>query len=51
MALGATQRDVTAMVLKSALGLMLTGLLAGLPMAVWSSRLAACLHPVEALRH
>ena len=41
MALGATERDVTRMVLKSALGLVCAGLAVGAPIAVWSKRLAA----------
>ena len=41
MALGATRREVTAMVLKSALGLVCAGLAAGVPIAIWSKRLAA----------
>ena len=43
MALGATERDVTRMVLKSALGLVRAGLVAGVPVAIWSRRLAASL--------
>jgi ABC-type antimicrobial peptide transport system permease subunit len=43
MALGATERDVTAMVLKSALGLVLAGLLVGAPIAAWSQRVVASL--------
>jgi ABC-type antimicrobial peptide transport system permease subunit len=43
MALGATERDVTAMVLKSALGLLLAGLLVGAPIAAWSLRVVASL--------
>jgi predicted permease len=41
MALGATRRDVTAMVLKSALGLVCVGLLVGAPLAASGKRLAA----------
>jgi len=41
MALGATPRDVTAMVLKSALGLVCVGLLVGAPLAASGKRLAA----------
>jgi putative ABC transport system permease protein len=41
MALGATPRDVTTMVLRSALGLVLAGLVVGAPIAVWSGRVAA----------
>jgi ABC-type antimicrobial peptide transport system permease subunit len=43
MALGATERDVTMMVLKSALGLVLAGLIVGAPMAAWSRRVVASL--------
>ena len=43
MALGASHRAVTRMVLKSALGLVLAGLAAGAPLAVWSKRVAASL--------
>ena len=43
VALGATRRDVTSMVLKSALGLVCAGLLVGLPIAVWSKHYAASL--------
>lgn len=43
MALGATERDVTRMVLRGALGLVCVGLAAGLPIAIWSKRLAASL--------
>ena len=41
MALGATGRDVTRMVLTSALRLVCGGLVLGVPMAVWSQRVAA----------
>jgi predicted permease len=41
IALGATRRTVTAMVLKSAMGLVGMGLLVGSPIAIWSKRLAA----------
>lgn len=41
MALGATRRDVTRMVLKGALGLVCAGLVVGAPIAVWSKRFAA----------
>jgi predicted permease len=41
MALGATRRDVTAMVLKSAMGLVCAGLLVGAPIAGSGKRLAA----------
>jgi len=41
MALGATERDVTAMVLKSALELVCAGLLVGAPIAVSCKRFAA----------
>ncbi len=43
MALGATERDVTMMVLKSALGLVLAGLVVGAPMAAVSQRIVASL--------
>ena len=43
MALGATRRDVTRMVLKGALGLVCAGLVVGVPLAVWSQRFAASL--------
>jgi putative ABC transport system permease protein len=45
MALGATERDVTRMILKSALALVAVGLLAGAPVAAWSARVAAGLIP------
>jgi ABC-type antimicrobial peptide transport system permease subunit len=41
MALGATRGDVTAMVLKSALALVCGGLVLGVPVAIWSRRVAA----------
>ena len=41
MALGATEGDVTRMVLTSALGLVCTGLIVGAPLAVWSGHFAA----------
>jgi predicted permease len=41
MALGATRSDIIAMVVKSALVLVLAGLAAGLPVAFWSERLAS----------
>lgn len=41
MALGATEGDVSRMVLKGALGLVGAGLVVGVPIAVWSKRLAA----------
>ena len=41
MALGATRRDVTRMVLKGALGLVCAGLVVGAPIAVSSKRFAA----------
>lgn len=43
MAFGATERDVTRMVVKGALGLVSAGLAAGVPLAVWSTRVAASL--------
>jgi ABC-type antimicrobial peptide transport system permease subunit len=39
----ATGRDPTMMVLKSALGLVLAGLIVGAPMAAWSRRVVASL--------
>jgi len=41
MALGATERDVTRMVLTSALGLVCAGLIVGAPLAVWSGHFAS----------
>ena len=41
MALGATQRDVTRMILKSALALVVVGLVAGATVALWTRRVAA----------
>jgi predicted permease len=41
IALGATRGDVTLMVLKSAVGLVLAGLVVGAPFALWSPRLLA----------
>jgi predicted permease len=41
VALGATERDVTRMVLTSALALVCAGLAVGAPLAYWSQRLAA----------
>jgi putative ABC transport system permease protein len=43
MAFGATQRDVTRMVVKGALGLVAAGLSAGAPLAIWSTHVAASL--------
>jgi putative ABC transport system permease protein len=40
MALGATRRDVTRMVLTDALGMVCAGLLIGAPIALWGKRLA-----------
>ncbi len=48
MALGATRRDVTRMVLQNALTLACTGLVLGAPIAFWSQRFGANL--VENLR-
>ena len=41
MALGATSRDVTRMVLTSALGLVGTGLIIGVPIALWAKGYAS----------
>lgn len=41
MALGATERDVTGMVLKGAFGLVCAGLIVGAPLAALSKRYAA----------
>ncbi len=41
MALGATERDVVRMVLTDALGLVCAGLAVGVPLAMWSRKLAA----------
>jgi ABC-type antimicrobial peptide transport system permease subunit len=41
MALGATERDVTGIVLTNALALVCAGLAVGAPLAFWSHRLAA----------
>jgi ABC-type antimicrobial peptide transport system permease subunit len=43
MALGATEWDVTRMILRSALALVGAGLLVGAPVAAWSGRVAASL--------
>ncbi len=43
MAFGATERDMTRMVVRGALGLVFAGLAAGVPLAVWSTRVAASL--------
>lgn len=61
MALGATERDVTRMVLKGALGLVGAGLIVGVPIALrahrsrrawWRTcRRAARVNPTDALRH
>jgi predicted permease len=45
MALGATSADVTRMVMKGALALVVAGLLIGAPIAVWSRRFAATVVP------
>jgi putative ABC transport system permease protein len=45
MALGATQRDVTKLVVKAAMGLVVFGLLAGVPAAFWSTRVAYSIVP------
>jgi ABC-type antimicrobial peptide transport system permease subunit len=41
MALGATEREVTRMVQKSALAMACAGLAVGAPLAFWSKRFAA----------
>lgn len=43
MAVGATARTVTLMVLKRALGLVALGLLVGVPIAFWTTRIAAAM--------
>ncbi len=43
MALGATQGDVTRMVLGDALGMVCAGLAIGIPLALWGNRFAASL--------
>jgi ABC-type antimicrobial peptide transport system permease subunit len=43
MALGATRSDVTRMVLGDALGMVVAGMAIGVPVALWSKRLAASL--------
>ncbi len=43
MALGATQGDVTRMVLRDALAMVLVGLAIGVPFAIWGKRFAASL--------
>jgi predicted permease len=45
MALGATTGDVTRMVMRGAMGLVLAGLLIGAPIAVWSRQVAAHMVP------
>jgi putative ABC transport system permease protein len=45
MALGATQRDVTKLVVKAAMGLVVVGLLAGVLAAFWSTRVAYSIVP------
>jgi putative ABC transport system permease protein len=45
MALGATTGDVTRMVMRGAMGLVLTGLVIGAPIAVWSRQVAAHMVP------
>jgi putative ABC transport system permease protein len=47
MALGATTGDVTRMVMRGAIGLVLAGLVIGAPMAVWCRQVAA--HMVQRL--
>jgi putative ABC transport system permease protein len=41
MALGATQRDVTRLVLYDALAMTTTGIAAGIPLVLWSRRFAS----------
>jgi ABC-type antimicrobial peptide transport system permease subunit len=48
MALGATSRDVTRMVLADALAMVGAGLMAGVPLVLWSKRFAVSV--VEGLR-
>jgi len=43
MALGASRGDVTRMVLRDALGMVIAGLAIGVPMAFWGKSLAASL--------
>jgi putative ABC transport system permease protein len=43
LALGATPRDMTRMVLRSAAGLVGAGLVVGIPVAIWAQRLARAL--------
>ena len=45
MALGATQRDVTKMIVNGAMGLVVFGILAGVPAAFWSRRVAYSIVP------
>ena len=45
MALGASQRDVIKLVVKAAMGLVVFGLLAGVPAAFWSTRVASSIVP------
>jgi putative ABC transport system permease protein len=45
IALGATERDVTRMVLRGAMALVGAGLLVGAPIAAWSERLAVLMVP------
>ena len=48
MALGATSRDVTGMVLADALAMVGAGIAAGVPLVLWSKRFAVSV--VEGLR-
>jgi predicted permease len=45
MALGATERDVTKLVVKAAMGLVVFGIVAGVPAAFWSRRVAYSIVP------
>ena len=47
MAIGATSRDVIRMVLASALGLVVAGLIIGVPIALWTKGYAASVLAVD----